>query len=260
MRWLALLLVGGCGRIAFDERVDASVIEPDLCASVPALAAAPAIDGVLDASARTQTLAPLGWQSREIPEPPIPNIPVAFAIAWRPDGLYWFVDVSDSDRFPSLSSMFAYCGDGVELYVDDDGVFASTPNFDLGTGQYIVRAPVTDVDSRHEGDSFIADMQLSTWTGNYIAVPRAGGYVVEAFIDATALAIARWSLAPGVRVGLDLGLNVSRPDGAFVPLPECPQNLRLGQFFQHVDDSMAAQFGRGAPYETPTAYCTPILE
>lgn len=97
------------------------------------------------------------------------------------------------------------------------------------------------------------------WQGGFATFPRPGGYALEAFLEASSLDLAEWTLARGGRV-VDIALNVSRSDGAVVPISECPQNLRLGQFYLRIDESYGGQPGEGAPWFVPTAFCTPVLD
>ena len=244
--------------------MDVDTTAATLCAQIPRLSAAPTIDGTLDAGLRLRTLDPVGWQSILMPLPPKPDITVELAIAHRPNGLYFFVDVSDPDRFPGSSQEFPYCGDGVELYVDHDGVLSAAPEYDaIGGRQFIARAPADASTSRSDGEAYVPVPRPVTWVGPWqtgVATPRIGGYSLEAFIDAPALQLASWSLASGMHVGIDIAVNLSTSDGSAVPLAECPQSMRLGQFFLHIDESMRGVYGRGAPYATATGLCFPQLE
>lgn len=149
-----VFVVAGC-RIGFDAPPDAlpgDAPPADYCARVPGLADPPAIDGALEAGLVLQTLVPVGWDSSVLPLPPVPDVPVRFAAGYRPDGVYFFVDVSDPDRFPAPSTELSYCGDGVEIYVDHDGVFTEAPSFDsAGSMQFIARAPATATEPSADG-------------------------------------------------------------------------------------------------------------
>ena len=211
---------------------------------------------------RTQALVPVGWQSAETPLPPMPSVPVQFAVGYRPDGVYFFIDVADPDRFPARQNDLTYCGDGVEVYVDHDGAFNNAPDFDdTGTVQFIARAPDSDTAPRTDGGEYFARrMYGGVWQAGYGAFPYAGGYTVEAFIDAAALGLASWTPAAGSHVGIDISINLSRADGAVIPIGECSQNRRLGQFFLRIDDTLLGEYAAGAPYYWPTAFCTAQLE
>jgi hypothetical protein len=234
----------------------------DYCARIPPLAAPPVLDGVLDPGLELQTLVPVGWQSRATPPAPLPDVPVRFAIAYRPDRLYFFVDVADPDRFPARAQDPSYCGDGVELYVDHDGVFTSAPELDWpGTTQFIGRAPPDATTVKSDGGERYAQHEYAgVWQGAYAAYPRSGGYTLEAIIVAGDIGLASWSLVAGGRVGVDLSINVSTPDGAKVAVSGCPQSTRLGQFFLRIDESHIGDYAAGAPYYWPTAYCSALLD
>src|SRR5688500_2421346 len=162
MRWSVLLgFALGC-RFGFDSplAVDATpdvpdAAPPDYCARIPALAAPPAIDGAIEPGLRMQTLIPVGWQDTgDLGTAPI-DVPVELAIAYRPDGLYFVVDVRDADRFPAPPACGSYCGDAVELYVDHDGEFPAAPDYDaIGAMQLITRAPATSTAPRSNGEYF----------------------------------------------------------------------------------------------------------
>ena len=50
-----------------------------------------------------------------------PDASAQYAVAWRPDGLYFFVRVHDPSLVPANPSEFSWEGDEVELYMDSDG-------------------------------------------------------------------------------------------------------------------------------------------
>jgi hypothetical protein len=262
---LSLIAVVSCGRSGFEPVRDAPpdaappLPPPDYCAGIPPLASPPTIDGVVEPGVVLQSLVPVGWESVLDPLPPIPDVSARFAIAYRPDGIYFFVDVDDASRFPATE--LSYCGDGVELYIDHDAQYSNLPKYDLdGAGQFIAFAPASDTGSRSEGDVWVSTARQRAWQGGFAAFARPGGYSLEAFIDASALELARWSLVAGGRVGVDLSINMSRDDGAILPISECDNNLRLGQFYLRIDEAGIGQEGNGAPWWTPTAFCTPALE
>lgn len=268
-----LVAVGfGCGRVNFDDQSaydgdgdalgdglggDGDPSSVDYCLRIPALGAAPSIDGVLEPGVATRRLEPTGWTSRVTPLPPVPDVEVLYALGWRPDGLYFFVDIGDPDRFPS--TQLSWCGDGPELYVDSDGMYPAAPGFEpIGTRQLIARAPADNTTPRSEGDIWNEAILLTAWTNGFTVVPRPGGYRLEAMIDADQVGLAQWSLSAGGKVGFDLGVNLSRSDGAVLPISDCSQNRRLGQFFLRIDDSQPTGFGE--PSNVPTAFCTATLE
>jgi hypothetical protein len=268
--WLVGLMAATACRYGFTEipgdaagdgaARDAQVPATGMCARIPSLAAPPTFDGALEAGLVAETLVPVGWLASDA-SAPLPDIPVQFAVAYRPDGVYFFVDVADPNLFPARPQDFSYCGDGIEIYVDHDGVFTNAPQFDIpGAVQFIARAPETATAPRSEGEYYVDRSLGGTWSTQMVAVPRSGGYVVEAFIDAPAMMIGSWPLAAGERVGFDLGVNVSSPDGSVVQGNDCPQSCRLGQFFLRIDEANANEYAGGAPFVYPAALCSALLE
>ena len=226
--------------------------EPDHCASIPALSTIPVIDGVPEPGLRWQALVPVDWTGAQ----PLPaDLSARFAVAWRPSGLYVVVDVTDGSRVPAPSGSGEYCGDGVEIYADDDGTFASPPAYDVpGTRQAIAAAPGDDVTPVSRGSLWTTMANRAPWTSGFVAAPRPGGYVVEALIEASVLGLPSWTLAAGRRVGLDLSINVSLP--GMQPGGDC--GYRLGQYFLRVQTT--ATTCRGRPFCDVRAFCRPVLE
>jgi len=249
VRWCSAvgLLVTACGRVAFDPSAR------DYCESIASLGSAPTIDGVVESGLAVMPMRRVGW----IGSGPMPDVPVALAIGWRTDGLYFFVDVTDAGRFPATQA--SYCGDGIELYVDIDGMYPGAPEFDVGGArQFIARAPASST-AAMQGDTWLKGALTGSWQGDFATFPRAGGYRLEAMITGTSMSVPGWSLERGMAVGVDVGINVSTQDGSLLPLPECSQNTRLGQFFLRVDDTIANPLD-AAPFWVPTAFCTAVLE
>jgi hypothetical protein len=269
MRGCALVVVlAGC-RYGFEAQPDASIDAPDAappppdyCARIPPLAAPPVLDGALDPGIALQTLVPVGWQSKTPSPVAQVEVPVRFAIAYRADQLYYFVDIADPDHFPSADADSSFCGDGVELYIDHDGVFANDPDFDYpGTTQFIGRAPIDASTPKLDlGERYAERSLKGAWQSSYGAYPRAGGYTFEAIIVASDLDLASWSLVAGGRVGIDLSVNFSTTDGSLVSTTECPKGTRVGQFFLRVDEAHLTDYAQGAPYYWPAAYCSALLD
>ena len=242
-----------CGRIHFDTCAGTTL---DYCASIPALDVDPVIDGVIDCGLVRHDLIPVGWRGGGSGAPPL-TVSATYAVAWRLDRLYLFVDVSDPDRF---SRQPEFCADGVELYVDSDGTFAGQTYDDPGTRQFTVAAPADDVTTLRSGGVYVDRVRRGTWTSTrFGAFPREGGYTVEADVTAADLGLATWSLTD--RIAFDLGIDVSTPDGSPGPLlsPLCPSNgdLRLGQFFARINENTSNCDNR--PYCDVAAFCTPTL-
>jgi hypothetical protein len=247
-----------------DAALDASVVPgpatqvTDYCASIPALPAAPVLDGVVDAQLNVVTLTPEGWVSNAGAADPV-NTHASFAVAWRPNGLYVYLRVVDSNRLPPLAASPIWEGDGVELYFDSDGVYAAAPAYDNpGTIQIIVAAPEDGSTPSQRSTRFRNAVDQGSWTSSdFTALPTADGYVLEGLLQADTLELASLSLAPGAQVGLDLGVNVSvqelEPDAG-----ARPDGHRLGQYFLHVGPT-ASDGCNGRPYCTPNAFCRPTL-
>jgi hypothetical protein len=233
---------------------DASAVQSVLirCDQVPALAAPPVIDGVLEPG-----LTPLRWLDEGAPNVPAGIVATA-AVAYRPDGVYFYVNVEDPTRDPAPPTALAYCGDAVELFVDSDGMLQAPPAYDdPGTIQLIVAGPVDAVTPSHRGERFRYATNLGmgvdkgNWSGNFIAVPTSRGYAVEAFVVASDLDLTTWALAPGGKIGWNLSLNIGGPEDAGIDACTTrSQQIHLRQ---------AASGSCTAPYCNASALCTPTL-
>src|SRR5579859_2577375 len=70
----------------------------DYCSAIPALAAPPVIDGVLDCGPALEAVTPAGWTGSSS----LPAGNSAFvAASWRPDGLYVFIEVVTPAAIPA---------------------------------------------------------------------------------------------------------------------------------------------------------------
>jgi hypothetical protein len=233
---------------------DASAVPSVLirCDQVPALGAAPVIDGVLEPG-----LTLLRWLDDGASNVPA-GIVATVAVAYRPDGLYFFVNVEDPTRDPAPAADLAYCGDSVELFVDGDGTLQAPPAYDdPGTIQLIAAAPVDAVTPSHRGERFRYSTSLGmgvdkgAWAGNFIVVPTARGYAVEALVVARDLDLATWALAPGGKIGWNLSLNIGGPEDAGIDACTTrSQQIHLRQ---------AASGACTAPYCNASSFCTPTL-
>lgn len=229
----------------------------DYCVQVPALPDEPVIDGVLDGALALLRVAPTGWSNANLPLPS--HTTAEYALAFRPNGLYAFVRVHDPNRQPALSTEAVWRGDSVELYADSDGVYAMQHAYDNpGTIQIVVGAPASDTTPLMRATRYRDTADIGSWSSTrYAAYPTQDGYVVEAFLEASALDMASWGLSSGGRVGVDLGINVSAfnevsPVDAGLPA----EGQRLGQYFLRV--GMGGSCG-GKPFCTPDAFCNPLL-
>jgi hypothetical protein len=280
---LALALAGGCGRLGYDPlplsaSIDAATTDapadatatdappdpdaapaPDYCSVLPALASAPVLDGVLEPGLTLRELVPVAWIGPGAAPPAGQS--ARYAAAWRPDGLYAYVEVVDPSRVPAPSSQFRWCGDGVEVYVDDDGSFASPPAYDdPGTRQIIVAAPTDATTPVQGGEAWCSSCGDTVPTelpgAALVAVPRRDGYAIEALVVASDLARTSWTLAAGRRVGFDLAVNVSTPaptNDACV-FDGTSRGSDLGQYFLS-----ATSAGAIFPFDHVQAFCTPAL-
>ncbi|MCC7537844.1 MAG: hypothetical protein IT379_16590 [Deltaproteobacteria bacterium] len=224
------------------------------CTALPRLGSAPVIDGILECGLALSTLEPAGWTASD----PIPAGTVArFAYAWRPDGIYAFVDVDDPRRTPAETRDEVWCGAGAEIHIDADGTYAAAPFYDdPGTRQFIATAPTDDTSPSMRGTVYWTDdgtHVVGPWSRGFVVVPRPGGYSLEAFVAAADLALATWTLAPGGRVGIDLAINVAAERGE---PSDCGH--RLGQFFLKVHDETDS-WCEGLPHCDVRAFCNPTL-
>jgi hypothetical protein len=217
------------------------------CDHIPALPAAPVIDGELDCGAPLLPMQAVAWNG---PAAMPSDHSTRIAAAWRSNGLYLYVEVEDPTIAPHPSGAI-YCGDAVELYVDADATLEAAGHYDNpGTMQFIVAAPSESSPTDVEALRFVSGTQ-SDWTAAMLATAvHANGYAVEVFLTAADLNLGQWS--PMTRIGLDVALDVSGTSGA-----DCGN--KIGQYFMKVDtgaDSPRA----GEPWGNTLAFCTPALD
>lgn len=238
---------GGGGAAAVVE--DATL----LCQQIPSLAADPIIDGALEPNLNLHS-----WFETGSPEAP-PEMRVRVTLAYRPSGLYFFAVVDDPTRDPAPDDALTYCGDGLELFVDDDGTIQDPPGYDLpGTMQMIAAAPADDTMPVRRGQRFVFpgdssdSTDLGDWTSDsFIAVPSASGYAIEALVVGSDLDLDAWVLAPGQRIGWNMSLNIGGPQPPGIDACTT-RNLQL--HFRR------APFGScTAPYCNASALCAPAL-
>ena len=224
------------------------------CDEVFPLASAPVVDGVLEP--KLDRLPWLDEASTDVP----PGIRVTVAVGYRPDGVYFYVDVEDPTRDPAPLDALDYCGDGVELYVDDDGMIQAPPAYDSpGTMQFVVAAPLDAATPAQRGQRFTFpnapsgdSIDLGAWiSDDFIAVPTPRGYAVEAFLTARDLDLDAWTLAPGAKIGWNLSFNLGGPQAAGIDT--C--TTRNQQFHLRLAGSGACT----PPYCNASALCTPTL-
>jgi hypothetical protein len=253
---LLLLSIASCSmdwRLA-RQAADAGVRSAEvLCGQLPALSNAPAIDGQVEPG-----LALYSWLDAGASNLPA-GMSASFSLAYRPDGLYFFAAVTERTRDPAASGALTYCGDGMELFVDDDGAIAHPPGYDLpGTMQLVMAAPADDVTPVRRGQRFVFpgtstdSTDLGPWTSTrFLAVPTASGYALEAFVVASDLDLPAWTLAPGGKIGWDVSLNIGGPEDAGIDA--CTNRS------QQVHFRVAASGACTAPYCNAAALCAPTL-
>jgi hypothetical protein len=264
----------------------------DYCTSIPPLDAPPVIDGVLDCGPTLVPMNPEDWRGAA-PLPPFPaGNSAELAVAWRPGGLYVFMAVTTPAAIPADPQSPDYYGAGVELFVDQNGVFANPPSYnDPGTVQLLVTSPPyvapdastsecpdapsdassdaspdaldetsTDASLGQRGEQYRNEVDLGAWTSTQFgtfATPT--GFVFEGFVVAADLGVPSWSLAAGATVGFDLAVDVSFPVACMTGL----EGHRAGQYFLNVSvsppDAAADAAPVGPPFEDVRSFCTPTL-
>jgi hypothetical protein len=231
----------------------------DYCTSLPALPAVQNIDGVLDCGPQLIDITPVSWTSTNEPLPTDNH--ARYAAAWRPEGLYVYVEVDDPALLPALSGQNPWCGDGVELYADSDGVYASA-NYDLpGAMQLVSTAPPSTAGTTLAEDAlYHTDMssRVDKWSANHIAVQRANGYALEAFITAAELKLTTpWMLTAGGKVGFDIAINVSVSSASSSQKVDC--GYGMGQYYLRVSQTPCNR-NSCRPHANASAFCTATLQ
>ncbi len=223
------------------------------CESLPAITQMPTIDGNMDCGLTLVDVDPQGWmRDGEVPG----DISAQYALAWHPQGLYVFVRVEDPTQTPPPSNLPDWCGDAVEIFVDDDGEFSNSPVYDdPGTRQFVVSRPATADASSRRGSVFRDQIPQGSWTnGQFEAFPTSTGYDVEAFITADDLEMANWTLQAAEQLGFNLGVNFAFGTQSG---DACDDDL-LGQFYLRLGtetDGTCVQY----PSCDVRSFCTPTL-
>jgi hypothetical protein len=220
------------------------------CTALPFLPAAPVIDGVLDCGPQLLPIVAVGWSGPGVV--PAGNS-ASVAAAWRPDGLYVYVEVTCPQLIIAGSGEYAWEGDGVELYVDNDGVFPDSPLYDDAgtTEQLVTEAPDSSTSNSTTGEVWRNASYVGPWTSkSFELYGTETGYVLEAFIVASDLNLTTWSLASGAMVGFNIAVNVAFAS----PTTTGGDGHRLGQFFMYIGPPPD-----GPPFDDVRSFCTPVL-
>lgn len=229
----------------------------DYCVQIPALPADPQLDGTLDCGPSLIDLPATGWNSTGT----LPSDNHArYAVAWRPNGLYFYVEVDDSLLLPALSSVVdPWCGDGIEIYADSDGTYVSAPDYDDPGGiQLLATSPAQDssnlaVDARYHTSS---NARRADWASSrHISVRRTNGYALEAFVQAPDLDLTAWQLQSGGKVGFDIAINVSVANAS--QTAGC--GYYLGQYYLRLSKT-PCNADNCRPYSNAAAFCTALLQ
>ncbi len=231
-------------------KVSASV---DYCTTLPFLPQAPVIDGKVDCGLPLLDIVPIGWSGGGSP----PDATAQYAVAWRPDGVYFFVQVHDPSLVPADSSESTWQGDAVEVYADSDGVYAAPPAYDNpGTRQFTVAAPPNAQSSVARAQVwYTGSVTGATWTSTQFgAYGLPDGYAVEALVTGPDLGLPPLTLAAGGQVGMDISIDVSYPTDQG---PDAGgAGNRLGQYYLRVATPDAG--GSIPPFDV-RAFCVPAL-
>jgi hypothetical protein len=231
----------------------AGPVDVDYCATIPFLPDVPVIDGTPDCAISLHDLTPVGWTGGAT----APDASAEYAVAWRPDGLYFFVRVHDPSLVPAEPSELSWQGDEVELYMDSDGVYTAPPAYDNpGARQITITAPSTALSSVARAQLwFPGSVTIVDWTSTaFRAYGEPDGYVVEAFVTGPDLGLGSLALSAGGLVGMDLSIGVSYPSDRGADAGG--GGNRLGQYFLRVASPDA---GGGIPPFDPRAFCRPTL-
>jgi hypothetical protein len=221
----------------------------DYCASLPALPSSPVIDGQLECGLTLSPIAPAGWNGSA----PMPaSSSASYAAAWRPDGIYLYVEVQSAGVAPHAAADPIFCGDAVELYLDAAPHPTAPDKYGSATMQFVISAPSAP-DAAPEAVRFVQGAPQGAWISQMLRTSvRADGYSVEAFISAADVGLWQWS--PAAFVAFSIAIDVSGAAGD--PALHC--GSQLGQYFLKVTTPGADC--RGEPWCDATAFCSPALE
>lgn len=251
---------GGSGAAGSGGTGEPGVGEDPYCQRLHHLASAPVIDGALDGNLPLQDLPKDAVRVPSANPPEFSSLPsdvrMRFAAAWFDAGLYLFVEVVDPNRYPARANDDEWMGDGIDIYVDHDAVFNTAPGFydDPGTRSLAVAAPNDASTPAARGSIYMPFVDLGAWSGNqFVAVPTADGYRIEAVVTAATLALPDWSPSPAAPFAFDLGHNVSFPAGE-----TGIEGRRLGHYFVRAADGADGDF-EDYPFYNSAVFCVPTL-
>ena len=223
------------------------------CNELRKLSAPPVLDGELETGMYLEAGTFVGWIGDSDAAPAGNSL--SFSAGWYDTGLYFYIDVTDPERNPADPSDDVWRGDGVEVYIDHDAVFAEPSSYDNpGTFQFIAGAPASDSDPSTRVDIYAVSELQGAWSPtSWVSLPTRAGYRVEAFITAADLGLSSWSLTPGTTVGFDIGHNVSYPLGQ-----TGGQANRAGQRFLNVADPLTGDVA-DYPFANSGVFCSAEL-
>ncbi len=247
----------GDSSTAVDATQDAAGCTPpappglDDCKAIAAMPAAPVIDGVLDCGVALWNMPLDGWTGTgSVPG----GVKTQIGAAWRADGLYLFVRVTGAgaNRYPAPSGDGQWCGDAVELFVDDSGTYSHPPSYDVpGTMQFILEAPSNAMSTATVGETFQDGNDNGPWSGAFVTVRTADGFDAEAFVQAADLGLMGWTLIASHHVGLDVAVDLGDP----TQMPaSCPL---LGQY---EIQKVATDASCTKPACNVHEFCNPVLQ
>lgn len=218
------------------------------CDEVPALATTPLLNGTVACGLMASELRPVGWTASGSPP-----VQVTWAAGHTGDALYVHVNVVAA-RVTSFDTPTRFhCGDAVEVFVDADGTFPMRPGYDdPGTVQIVIPAPAAGQAQRSDAWAWRNGTELGAFRGAVTATRTPTGYAVDVLVAARDVGLATWSLKKDAKVGLDVAIDVSVPEGSKPADPTCP---RAGQFSAKVASSGACR----EPWCSVDAFCTPRL-
>jgi hypothetical protein len=276
-------LAAGCGRIGYDatsgevagidgpasdgaagidgapDALGAVLRIADGCTNPTRLDQPLIVDGDPEPSPRLFPMVGLGWTGPGAGPPA--GIQAFYQLGWDPDGLYMYASVIDPTRVPAEPGDQAWCGDGIEFYVDSDALYRDERRYDdPGARQLVIAAPPPGQSTARRGQAFCQGCDqpgpIPVASGNAVSVVTSDGYAVEMRVTAAELGLDDWPLAAGDRIGIDIGINVSTetPSGERCAPGGEPQGSRLGQIFLSVTPPPVE-----LPFATYRAFCAVTL-